>query len=1267
MKILTCLAAVAVAAVFGGDTSAAEAVSIRTAQDVISHWQEGQHLYIKGELGISAKQLDGLEAWLDENGPHWVVVLMQDADNESYRAADGRTYVGMDAVEHALGYGLSNRTGFGELLDARTEDSDGAVFVIFLRERKFSYFASDAQDRRRLGEAHWQGELDQPAFRAMRGGMRIRDAVKDTVTSINRRLQRTIDQEIATAKKAEAEREEAYQQLMIRIAALSEEIVLVGTRAEEFQVNYPKAIGELTEPPVQDWNSELSELEEQMSDDTTYQVSQDVASLHDRVAEYLNAYALAGALDDQSAELEKRLDGIAVAHDGVAKPTVEEARQLLSSAREERAAGRFGFVKQLRAAAELAGRGDREVAAEKIRLERQARIRNVMRKTAAGTGLLTLGGLGVLGFVLNRKRYPTMQQAREIFAERKESVGEEVQKVFQLFERSGEVLGSKERITDRGYEGQTRELSEKTFENVDDLIVMSSEVERVMGEAESLIHPKNPLSKAINVFSGSRYAQGIERISGKPLEFRRDKGLPLALEEDGVPVEGAGEVGPDGQPPESIRLTFEDVFARFHDRSERATVTLDRIETSLLEVNDGLAALQGEIDAATADEQRLAALAEENDYFRVPAFFEALIPSAQADSDEADSISGSDPVKAVSEQLPSGTRKVTEARHLANSLLRGHEQVLPRLRRVAPQLEAAGYDATWVDDRLTEMTDHANQLFAKAAVESVAEEAEEFGLAVDAMAERADRCLEISQQLDAELEPSVTKLAGRIEESRQAIGQRLSLPIQQVLHEKPRDPDDDLAAAQQQVEVIKAALNSGNVEVASEGVSNLQREVDEGNQTIDDTLKAIDEFDSALRTRQEETAETQAKLPPYESKVAKLEQQFVASTQRLQTIDPTFPDEEATIHSHRDACRQQLAESERLLKLSREFFDKGRVLEATAMLDAVHEDVQLTNQMFLDLDEHSRMLDELLRTNEAELAKLVSQIDRMNDDVSDRRTMRPTMEFFQDKVQAVQLVAHEVESQKHARDPIAVAAQIEKLTIEFEEVDARVEADRNAHAEANRAVDSGASELASGRRLVQRARQDGIPDNRATGTLVQDIESFDAKLGQVRNRLEVPHDDWKEVHEQAVVFHSQLSESTGKLRGELQRASAAAETLESASRTVFEAARWTGGWGVRIFGSPGSKELERARAALHQADYNATIELSRAASMVAGHSIQKAQREVARRQRDQMRQAEKRRRQRSISIGSTSGGGRRASSSRRVSSGRSRSRSNNSGFSRSGW
>ena len=148
-------------------------VSVARAEDVISKWDKNQHLYVKGDLGVSPERLGRLEAWLDENGPHWTIVLMQNAEDEFYLGQDGRKFYKMDAAEYALSYGLPNRTEFGDLVDEATHESDGAIFVLFLKERELNYFGSDMHDRRRLGRSKWIGDLDREAIRAMKNGGRV--------------------------------------------------------------------------------------------------------------------------------------------------------------------------------------------------------------------------------------------------------------------------------------------------------------------------------------------------------------------------------------------------------------------------------------------------------------------------------------------------------------------------------------------------------------------------------------------------------------------------------------------------------------------------------------------------------------------------------------------------------------------------------------------------------------------------------------------------------------------------------------------------------------------------------------------------------------------------------------------------------------------------------------------------------------------------------------------------------------------------------------
>ena len=128
------------------------ALSVSRTVEIPWLWQADQRLYIKGNVGLSADRLEALESWLDEHAPHWTVVLMAQASDETWRGPDGAIHLGMDAVEESLGRRLPAQTAFGSFTHPQTGERDGAWLVIFLQERKFSYWAADAYDRRRLGE-----------------------------------------------------------------------------------------------------------------------------------------------------------------------------------------------------------------------------------------------------------------------------------------------------------------------------------------------------------------------------------------------------------------------------------------------------------------------------------------------------------------------------------------------------------------------------------------------------------------------------------------------------------------------------------------------------------------------------------------------------------------------------------------------------------------------------------------------------------------------------------------------------------------------------------------------------------------------------------------------------------------------------------------------------------------------------------------------------------------------------------------------------------
>ncbi len=133
-----------------------QAAGVIRATDLVKQWQPRSTLYLQGDVGVAPTCSTNSKHGLTLARPIGRSFSSKSATGESYTDASGQAFSGLDAVEHALGKGLPSQTAFGQLLDPRTQERNGAFFILFLKDRKFSYYGSDAQDRRGLGEDRWQ-------------------------------------------------------------------------------------------------------------------------------------------------------------------------------------------------------------------------------------------------------------------------------------------------------------------------------------------------------------------------------------------------------------------------------------------------------------------------------------------------------------------------------------------------------------------------------------------------------------------------------------------------------------------------------------------------------------------------------------------------------------------------------------------------------------------------------------------------------------------------------------------------------------------------------------------------------------------------------------------------------------------------------------------------------------------------------------------------------------------------------------------------------
>ncbi len=197
---------------------------------------------------------------------------------------------------------------------------------------------------------------------------------------------------------------------------------------------------------------------------------------------------------------------------------------------------------------------------------------------------------------------------------------------------------------------------------------------------------------------------------------------------------------------------------------------------------------------------------------------------------------------------------------------------------------------------------------------------------------------------------------------------------------------------------------------------------------------------------------------------------------------------------------------------------------------------------------------------------------------------------------------------------------------QLEQLQGQIIGDEQAHAEAKRAAAGAREQLEQAGQLVRQSQSDGIPDSQQIVQTNSRITELSRQLRDVENDLEVAHGDWQAIDTRAARIQTELSSASKTLGSELSSAGQALAAFQQASQLVLQAGQWSGPWGVRVSGSPGVSELERARRSLQSGNYGLVLQVSQIALLAAQTAIQSAEREVARRHMEEERQREAERR-----------------------------------------
>lgn len=1253
------------------------AVAFKGVTEMVGDWQGDQHVYVRGKLGVPQKSLDAFEKWLDENGKNWTVILMQNAQGQSWKDTRGVSYYGMDAVENAVGRGLSNNEKFSELLDADDEKRNGAIFVLFLEERKFSYFGEAAYDARFLGEDAWVGNLDHSARQAMRGGSGVVNAAKDTIKVIDAKLKRAKTEEVQRRERAKVEKTETQAWVMREAKAMEVSLKSLAKQAGEIKAVAGAEGGDLANPPLNDWQQVISEAQGNpnpfLAKQALVEVGREMGRQKQAVVDWYGfsdeMAKLEGELGEFSADesfpeaggrlsdLEKT---ILLAKGAHAKGE-RSHHEMLESARNE-----LGYLTVTNE--RLRGERIRKEAYEEEQREVARMIayqrKQTMKTTAIAGG--SAGGAALLGCGVfsNRRRKKRKLVAEQLYGEWKEAMGLRVDKLFAVMDRAAIVVGSERDLPERGYQGETLDRSLTAIKNVDKAFVLTASVDKALEEAKGLIYPSNVGSKSVNVFSRGRYDDALELLERKPL------GSHLPLDEIKVMDRGEAQMLGSRENAENVELSFTELIAEFDRTVDEAVAELDVVEHAWETIAARTETLGNALNEISGKDEELENLAMDDDLFRMDALFEEWLPVAEFHHLEGIEVGKTDPVTALIEEVTHGDRMAGEMAEMIGNVVEFRDSEMDEIVDGAKNLNELHRRNDWVRERMEGLDDELDELSRRGMRETVKDGVVSQKEVMFALNEEVAQACKLAKMSLAAIPKSIEAAREKTVSARSEIATSLDLTADEILKERDAwNPDVMLAEAERLRVSTQLCLDDGLTQQAQYLADQSMKNIDETNAVVDDALLANSGYEREYAHVGELLAEADGLRDAGVGIMSDLVGEY--SRGALQ-VDPEnkaagnfIEVEEALQGAH-----SQLSKD---IVTAKGYQQKGWVLHASQHLvnakeayehiRGMHEFIATRQRELADQEQKNILT---LGTHERDLASLKEALD-------DARVTRATQRFFRELELVFGQVNLAVNPEHGESNPFEAENLLDEIKQRVLALETRIQGDKETFASAEASLKQLVGLNEQGVGLIRAAQNDGIKDSEQTEDCISDIHRSADLIEAHQEILDEPHNNWSNLYDEVQSTYEFLSASVYKLREELEKAKAALANIRSASRNVSGAMHWSGSYGVSITGSYGSDELSRAQRALDTGDYHQATSYAAAAQREARSAISSAESRVAsiRHQREEAARARRRARSRASTSSFGSGSSSRRSSSFGSSSSRSSSSrssgSSGSGFSRSGW
>lgn len=1117
-------------------------VRAQSIDQVVRRFDRSHQLYVIGNPAFNGSSLTNrdLQRYREvlEDHPNVYVVLV-DRTND------------VQGDDLALSRGIGNSAAFQSVVNPKTGERDGAVFMIYHNvngnpdARKIFLRTEAMLDRIGAGEADFAQADGTPGPMLEMFVQGIRDEGKDipgALEGVIDHMQSRVDGEV---QRVVGGATEAVQQARAALTGL-------GPKVAEFQRAHGSG-GALGSPDTAGWSRQLDAASQALqrrdfaaATQLSTGVRNAVRAQEQSMARYSQAPEVAAQVRTQLDEVKGLLPTLPTGNGSTqAHAAFERASRSLEQYETQYRAMDPSFDATLNVARDEAATAAREA---------HATIDAANRADATRKGIAAIVTLAIVaaGVVANQRARAAGAQAHKELDAALGEIGERSNELMEL-------LNTADVHDIAAYEGKTKELADRLRENVVQALTLVGGAQKFVDEADQLVNAKG-VGALRNMFTTAQFNDAIALLTDpqRTLSFSLHDASRAVMEKGSKAATWREQILAQGETRE-FQKSLRDVLLAMADSRDAARTSLAELESKSADITGYLEKVSHAAETTHRDASALQQQAPET-LFTAPSVTANLLPAVLSGEAEGGllakgrALAAHNFVAAWDDCAAPAERMTADARAIVDLGAQAQQTLVPAVDRADAALRPHGVKTDWAFAAQKTLSERLDQTANKALRVGVGEDVRSIGDDVSALVTRVDAAV----RLDGDRRENVPPIITEAEQTVAAARDELTAALQRqgafrggspdtALREPERDPSTRTADAHANVDAAKSSLDVGDVTQAEAQLTAARDLSADAHRLVTESREAVAAHAATLNEREQRTrAIGESVTSTYTPAMKRIKQTYAPEV--LQRVageveaGDTVADSIDRALDHLDAARRQT-------ESAKANFDRAHVL--TSRDDLGHADVSLRDaQARLDsVTQAETVLAERQQSTETDVRALTGRVSQTRANAA--------RDFVRDHARTLMTQAESATQSARAavdakqRNPYAAAEQIEVAENLRQQVEAAIAADHQALEAARQAVSRAQGAVAVAAAEVASASGQSWHWSNSFGTASESVSGLDLAAANMalatagssvaRAQGEIASRQYEAAASSA---HSAASAAT--------QASASARSAVSSARSRFE-------------------------------------------------------------------------------------------------------------------